>query len=201
MGSVLLLASLCAGVEGFTSTIALRAGMRAGLMPALKSTSSARCPGVSRLSVATPFCGSTRHASRVELGLSSDASRGGERGATLNATVTLTPDGWKTKKHMNAYRKIFHAVNGVLLACLYEIFMTRKQAMVVFGASFVVLTLIEILRLRYAQSAVSMFLFGKFSAIARDYETNQVASLVALLCTRYACPDCHTSSQHRAHRI
>ena len=40
--------------------------------------------------------------------------------------------------------------------------------------------------------------FGKFRAIARDYETNQVGSLVALRCTRYACPDCHTSSQHKA---
>jgi len=102
----------------------------------------------------------------------------GEGPAEPNATVTLTPDGLKTKANMNAYRKIFHACSGVALACTYDLFLTRAQAAAVFGASFVVLTIIEVLRLRYAQNAISKFLFARFRKIARDYETDQLSGMV-----------------------
>jgi hypothetical protein len=125
-----------------------------------------------------------RHMGLLPVRLGAGGALEGAQGGP-NSTVTLTPDGVKTKKHMNAYRKIFHAINGVLLACAYELFMTRKQAIMVFGISFIVLTLIEVLRLRYAQNAVSQFLFGKFRAIARDYETSQVNTALKhlFLCT------------------
>lgn len=189
---LLVATSHLGSVQGFAPT-AVRAGIRAGIfVPGLKSTSISRCTLVSH--VAAPFRSRLRHTSRVGLGLNAGATLGGDQGATYaNATVTLTSDGWKTKKHMNAYRKIFHAFNGVVLACAYELFMTRRQATIIFGASFIGLTLIEILRLRYAQSAVSMFLFGKFRAIARDYETSQVALSVAPYCSLHLCSACHTS--------
>lgn len=91
-----------------------------------------------------------------------------------NATMTLTSDGFKTKANMNAGRKIFHACSGVALALAYDLFLTRMQATVVFGVSFLVLTTVEVLRLRYAQNAISKFVFARFRRIARDYETNQV---------------------------
>lgn len=98
----------------------------------------------------------------------------GEGPEVLNATITLTSDGFKTKANMNAGRKIFHACSGVALALAYDLFLTRMQAAVVFGVSFLVLTTVEVLRLRYAQNAISKFLFARFRRIARDYETNQV---------------------------
>ncbi len=116
-----------------------------------------------------------RSATRASLSMVGAApAAAGEGPANPNATVTLTPDGLKTKANMNAYRKIFHACSGVALACTYDLFLTRAQAAAVFGASFVVLTIIEVLRLRYAQNAISKFLFARFRKIARDYETDQV---------------------------
>jgi len=89
-------------------------------------------------------------------------------------TVTLTLDGLKTKNNMNSFRKIFHAISGVGLALAYELLLTRLQATVLFGLSFVVLTAVEVMRLRFPQNEVSKLLFGQFRKIARDYETNQV---------------------------
>jgi hypothetical protein len=98
----------------------------------------------------------------------------GEGPEVFNATITLTSDGFKTKANMNAGRKIFHACSGVALALAYDLFLTRMQAAVVFGVAFLVLTTVEVLRLRYAQNTISKFLFARFRRIARDYETNQV---------------------------
>lgn len=95
-------------------------------------------------------------------------------GDQVAGTVTVTSDGLKTKQNMNTYRKVFHALSGVGLALAYELLLTRLQATVLFGLSFVVLTAIEVLRLRYPLNEVSKFLFGQFRKIARDYETNQV---------------------------
>ena len=55
------------------------------------------------------------------------------------ATVTLTTEGLKTKANMNFGRKAFHALSGVGLACAYEFLMTRAQATLFFGLSFLVL--------------------------------------------------------------
>jgi hypothetical protein len=101
-----------------------------------------------------------------------------EPGDQPPATVTITADGLKTKKNMNAYRKIFHAINGVALALLYEFFMSQAQAVLAFGLSFMVLTAVEVLRLKYAENTVSKFLFRRFRSIARDYETEQLSGMV-----------------------
>mmetsp|Transcript_81029 Transcript_81029/g.131293 ORF Transcript_81029/g.131293 Transcript_81029/m.131293 type:complete len:190 (-) Transcript_81029:54-623(-) len=50
--------------------------------------------------------------------------------------------------------------------------------MVLFGLSFVVLTAVEVMRLRFPQNEVSKLLFGQFRKIARDYETNQLSGMV-----------------------
>ena len=147
--------------------------------------SSGQAAGMRELTRHTGGAQGRRAATRARLSMVGAApAAAGEGPAEPNATVTLTPDGLKTKANMNAYRKIFHACSGVALACTYDLFLTRAQAAAVFGASFVVLTIIEVLRLRYAQNAISKFLFARFRKIARDYETDQVA------CARPALVSC-----------
>lgn len=101
----------------------------------------------------------------------------------VQGTETLTADGFKTKSNMNAMRKIFHAVSGVTLAMIYELFLTRAQAFFAASVAWVVLTAVEIFRLKFAEAsgkrgAVSDFLFGKFKGIARDYEREQLSGMV-----------------------
>ena len=78
--------------------------------------------------------------------------------------------------------------SGVALACAYDLFLTRAQAVAAFGASFLVLTIVEVLRLRYAENAISKFLFARFRKIARDYETDQVSCARPASVSRVSVP-------------
>ena len=71
----------------------------------------------------------------------------------VQGTETLTADGFKTKSNMNAMRKIFHAVSGVTLAMIYELFLTRAQAFFAASVAWVVLTAVEIFRLKFAEAS------------------------------------------------
>lgn len=94
-------------------------------------------------------------------------------------------------KPKNYARNVFHAANGITAVVLYELLLTREQAMMVLGAIFGLFATLEITR-RFSDRWNDFLVDKVFGAISRPSERYRVNSatiyLLALMLIAWAFP-------------
>ncbi|EKX37182.1 hypothetical protein GUITHDRAFT_116596 [Guillardia theta CCMP2712] len=93
----------------------------------------------------------------------------------------------KTKKNMHLSRKIFHSTSGVIMASLYEFWLSREVALLLLTPGFLVFFVAETFRINYPKHPLSILFFRLFARLARSYEIERRSGIVFYLAGVLAC--------------
>ena len=93
----------------------------------------------------------------------------------------------KTKKNMHLSRKIFHSTSGVIMASLYEFWLSREVALLLLTPGFLVFFVAETFRINYPKHPLSILFFRLFARLARSYEVERRSGIVFYLAGVLAC--------------
>eukprot|EP00960_Hanusia_phi_P030355 748539-Hanusia_phi.AAC.1 len=116
-----------------------------------------------------------------------DESNLGKLNETYLSMYTLKTKTLKTKKNLHLSRKIFHTTSGVIMASLYEFWLSREVALLLLIPGFFVFFIAESFRVNFPKHPMSILFFRLFARLARSYEIERRSGIVFYLAGVLAC--------------